>query len=85
MGKKTTFEDAKELFKNVGGILLTINFDKGQYTNIDFICICGQLDTKNYRKTPRCNYDNHTKLIKEKEERYSKLQLITPETPKKFS
>jgi hypothetical protein len=82
-----TIESAKELYQINGSILLTKTLDKGQYTDTDFICCCGQKDTKtykNFRNTPRCNYANHKELLQKAKEERKMYDVETPLVPKKL-
>ena len=85
-----TIEDAKELYRSHGAILLTKSLDKGQYTDTYFICSCRQKDTKtykNFRNTPRCNYANHKQLLEKirEEQKIHNLEydIETPTVPQK--
>lgn len=84
--EKINIDTARELFRSNGAILLSTVIDKGQETLLDYLCSCGQKDTKtykNFRNTPRCNYKNHKELIEKKQEFNKSFSIKVPDTPKK--
>ena len=89
--KNKTLLDAQLLFQINGCILITTIIDKGQYTLCEFLCYCGQKDCKtfkNFRNTPKCNYNNHKELVAKKEklakENETEFEIIPSDKPTPF-
>lgn len=82
--ERITIDSARELYRINGAILLTKTLDKGQYTDTDFICSCGQKDSKtykNFRNTPRCNYKNHKEMLEKRREEQKPDEAYNREVP----
>ena len=83
MGRKKTNEEIEETYTSSGCILLTKEYN-GQYTKLEFLCICEQKDIKTYkdfRNTPRCNFKNHGERLEMKKKgiKILKLKIVSSE------
>lgn len=79
MPKKNTMEKVTETYTSNGCTLITIEYID-QFTEMTFICLCNQIDTKPYKdfkKRPWCNFTNHSERVKNKGQRGPlKLKVI---------